>query len=161
MIRWLFLLLLGIAPFFVFGSTTFQTIYVKILPATSIVITGEDPNFEVITEPLLPGETRITQFRTGISYSLVCSDGCTKKIIAQLDNEMPEGTKIRVYMAPPSGATTTGFQTLGPVEKDMVLHIDGNAIVKNSAIIYEIEVNSKVTSIPAFSRNVVYTLIDE
>ena len=154
---WIVMVSLGIST----ASTTFQTITVKVLPSTSIVITGQDPEFEVVTEPLVPGDRRVTQFKTGISYSIVCADGCTKKIIAQLDNEMPQGTYFKVYMSPPPGATTTGFQTLSTIERDLVLNVSGTTVVKNASIIYEVDVDSSVMSLAPFTRKVIYTFIDE
>lgn len=149
-------------PFILMGANTaMQTITVTVMPATNFVIVGEDPDFEITTQPLSGNSQRTFQLYTGISYSYSCCDKCTKKIIAQLDYNMPAGLILRVYMAPPEKGETTGFQDLSVIEKDLVINIKGDSEEKNATLIYELEYPENLGVLPSFSINVIYTFMDQ
>ena len=160
--KWCFFLAALMVPVIAFSSATAtQTITIAIAPVTRFALIGNDPVFHMTPTAITNGSLSVTTVHTNISYSFICTKGCEKKIIAQLDMEMPQGVQLRVYLAAPSGATSTGFQILGVTEADLVTNISSTANSGNADIIYELTVDFAKASNDTISRDIIYTFMDD
>ncbi len=138
-----------------------QTMVINVDPVTEFVLKGQDPviNVPVGANGLQTGST--TKFYSGISYSYSCVDGCSKKIIGQLDRNTPDGFDINVYLTAPEDALSTGFQTLNAVETDLVININGKSNTTNAQIVYEIVIDKDFQAFNNYERKVIYTFLDQ
>lgn len=156
---WFFLLILIVSTRIFSSSLATQTVTISIIHITRLALIGDDPIFEIKPDPT--SSTFVTQVHSKVSYSFVCTQGCQKKIIAQLDMEMPQGMQLKVYLAAPSGAVSTGFQVLGVIESDLVTNIPSSSNAGNADIIYELSVDLSKTPHGVISRDIIYTFMDD
>lgn len=162
--KWGLFLATLIFPALVFSSNVAtQTVTISISPVTHLVLVGNDPVFNMTPNPITDaqGTTSVSVVHADVSYSFVCTKGCHKKIIGQLDMEMPEGVQLRVYLAAPSGATSSGFQILGVTESDLVTNISSTTTSGNADITYELSVDFSKVNPGAISRDIIYTFMDD
>ncbi len=92
------------------------------------------------------------------TYS-VATNEINKKISAFLDSDMPQGTHLLVYLAPPSGARTTGTQELSATPVDLVLELS-QVSESELPMTYTFMADPKAGVISGESRIVFYTLTD-
>lgn len=137
-----------------------QTIVIEVETVTEFTLKGADPMMKVPLA-LAPRKGKVKRIHSGISYSFTCPDDCTKKIVGQLDRPTPNGLKINVYLSPPPGAITTGFQTLRPIETDLVKNIRGSDKTNNTQIIYEVIIDETFENYSVYERKVVFTFLDQ
>ncbi|MBM3197859.1 MAG: hypothetical protein FJZ58_01210 [Chlamydiae bacterium] len=92
------------------------------------------------------------------TYS-VSTNETNKKISASLDSDMPPYTSLQIKLAPPSGAKSTGWQTLSATPVDLVIEIS-EVSGEDLSMTYLFSAEPKAGVIKNTTRIVYYTMTD-
>ena len=82
-----------------------------------------------------------------------------KKISASLDSAMPAGCCLEVNLSPPTGARSTGSQTLSSTPVDLIIELS-RVSQSGLPMIYNFNVDMTAGTMNNTTRIVTYTLID-
>ncbi len=137
-------------------STAQQTVTIYIVSINDVDISGADPTFTL--RPNL-GPQNFTQTSEAYTISIYTNDGATKKITAQLDNNMPDLCVLSVNMSQAYGALSKGYVALSTNESDLLTNIAPNSIIPNLQFTYLLQIGAKCRA-QTFSRQVLFTLTD-
>ncbi len=156
-----FLLLAPKGSLFSNNPSNSQIINVTISAQNAFVLVGPTPDFQLSSSDIRPGKmSEITDDSTG--FSIVIADDTVKKVVAQLDAEMPKGMELYVYFAPPPSGKSTGLQKLSTVDSDILRNLTKDSTIYTPNVItYQFYFGREALDVESFSRKIVYTLMDQ
>jgi len=91
-------------------------------------------------------------------YSIMTNENA-KKIVAYMDDKLPSGINLSVKLDPPTGAYNTGFTSLEPYPKDVVINInrvEGNML----QVSYKLTSTAHAKELKPQNKTITYLLID-
>jgi hypothetical protein len=84
--------------------------------------------------------------------------GTGHRLTGHLSANMPAGVTLRISLAAPTGATSSGFVTLDTVARDLVTNIT-NTTTETHAITYQLTATVAAGVISSSMRTVTFTLV--
>lgn len=127
------------------------------LHADDIFVSG-DPG-ALIVNTADAGSQPYTVMDASTSYSIdITTTG--KKITGAIDTAMPAGTYLRIILAAPSGAVSTGQIALSVTAQDLVTGLTAGMNESGLGITYEFSASVEAGVVPAASKTVTFTIAD-
>lgn len=149
------LLLVLLAPGVVMGGSEGSGgLDVTIAPITEIGLSGA------------PGTLRVNTATAGLQPDAAVAGGSAwristnltgLKLVGSIDAATPAGITLEVRMGAPGGATSTGFQPLSPVSRDLVVGI-GRGAARDLSVQYRLKATVKAAPGPG-SRLVTFSVM--
>lgn len=144
--------LLSLAAFA--GDTATQVVTFAVSPINELSVSG-NPG-QLIVSTATAGEAPNVVMDATTSYAITTNEE-GRKIVGSIDNPMPNGVDLRVLLAAPEGATSTGPMVLGTSPVDLVTGISTLNDVSKT-ITYALSATSAAGVIPSASRVVTFTV---
>lgn len=136
------------------AQTATQTVTFRVNPISEIAISGS-PAPIVVDAPRTSG-TRSRASMGGTSYAITTNEE-NQKIVAALDQPMPNGVQLVVALAAPSGARSRGDVALSTRAADVVTSIQPGA-ARALPITYTLSASDVARRGAAGTRIVTYTV---
>lgn len=137
------------------GSSVTQSVTIEVKPISKLAVTG-NPNALVINNAIAGSELNAVS-DNNTKYSMLTNMD-NMKIVASIDNAMPDGTKLMIKLGSTKG-NSAGIidlsNALTPV--DVVTGI-GKGSENSQSIVYTFAANANVGQIESQSRNITLTL---
>lgn len=99
----------------------------------------------------------VTDASTSYSIDITTSN---KKITGAIDSAMPANTYLRVILAAPTGASSTGQQTLSVTPQDLVTGLTIGMSEGGLGITYEFSASIEAGIVSSASKTVTFTVTD-
>ena len=93
-----------------------------------------------------------------VNYSTLVFFVGQRKVVGQINSNMPANTTLSVRLTAPSGGTSLGYQTLSTTPKDLVIAATP-IFFNNITIAFNFTTTAAAGVIPTSSRTVTYTLL--
>lgn len=137
------------------GSSVTQSVTIEVKPISKLAVSG-NPNAMIINDATAGAQlTAVSDNNT--KYSMLTNMD-NMKIVASIDNKMPDGTKLMVKLGSTKGSSTGVIDlsnALTPV--DVVTGINKGS-ENNQSIVYTFAANADVGQIQSQSRTITLTL---
>lgn len=137
------------------GSFVQQQIKIQVDPINELRIQGGDA---IIKIDYTGGYSPLNFLTIESSYDVTTNE-INKKIVGQLDDDMPERTRLLVSLTAPTGATSSGFVSLTTQPTDLVTDISRINEMGNH-ISYLLFLSRTLSPNFTFSRKVTLTFVD-
>lgn len=130
-----------------------QEVQMEIKAINTFVVSGNPQKLEI--DYAEPGQDPEPAYDQTTTYS-ISTNGNNKKIVASLNQAMPDYTALKVQLAAPQGATSAGYVTLGTSAQDLVTGISKK---RASGLEISYEFSAQIEAEPqSFSRTVTFVL---
>ena len=127
------------------GITPVNEIDVGRMTTVLIIDRGEDPNMTEVCDDHM-------------TYSLTTNEA-GKKIMGFIDDELPKGAHLEVYLIPPDNGITHEFVELHTYPSDLVTNLN-RQIVSDLGLSYKFRCDPDFPSMPESNRTVTFILTD-
>ena len=135
------------------AQSTAQTLTFSINAINQIAFVGA-PSLTVASE--LPGAAPSSVTDATATWA-VTTNQSGAKITASIPSIMPPGLTLSASLAPPAGATSAGFMSLGTVAIDLVSGI--TKIAQGAMVVtYKLDATAAAGVVTSSSRSVTYTI---
>lgn len=135
-------------------NTATQTVNFSIAGIARLAFTGA-PTLAITTA--VPGSAPTSVSDASTATWAVTTNQTGHKVTASINSAMPLNTTLTVSLAAPTGATSTGTQTLSASAVDVVTGI--TKINQSSlAIVYSLSATALANAVVSDSRTVTYTI---
>jgi hypothetical protein len=135
-------------------SSASHTVAYSVSAINQIAVTGS-PSLSITTATAGSSPSAVSD---ATSSWAITTNQTTKKLTASINTAMPSGVTLEVSAAGPSGATGTGFQTLGTSAVDVVTGISQVA-GSGLALTYRLSATLAAGAVSSASKTVTYTLV--
>jgi hypothetical protein len=136
-------------------NTSTQLVSFEVEAVNQIVMSGL-PSLVISGAPVT-GDT-LAIATANASYAVTTNES-SKKITAELDQDMPAGLTLWVSLGQPTGASSAGAQVLSTTAADVVTDI-AEVSESNLSVLYTLKATLGAGPVAAASRTVTFTIID-
>lgn len=129
-----------------------QTLTYEVAPVDQLSVTGAPT---LVANSAIAG-SNLAQVNATAAYAIT-TNGTNRKITASLDSNLPTGMTLRVSLAAPVGATSSGMVHLDATPRDVVTGIT-RRYQANLPIQYNLSADVTAGVVPAGNRTVTFTI---
>lgn len=127
-------------------------------PAQTIAVSGNPGTVSIVSA--VAGQDLTTVINSSTTYNIVTRKGKISKVTAALSTALPAGVTLRITLATPAGATSTGPVALTMVAQDVVTNIPENMKVNGLTITYELSSTLPAGVVALASRTVTLRVVE-
>jgi hypothetical protein len=132
-----------------------QVVTFSVAPISVISVSGNPAAMNITTATPGSAPTPVTDATT--TYAITTNEA-NRKIVANLDANMPGGLTLQVALQAPAGATSAGTVTLTTTAADVVNSIS-TATASGRTITYTFSATTAAGTVSATSRTVTLTIV--
>jgi hypothetical protein len=137
------------------AQTATQVIRFQVVAINQIGVTGAPAPLVITTATAGAAPASVTE--NGGNYAVTTNEA-NKKIMASLDEPLPAGVRLEVFLAAPDGAASAGDVTLSTAAADLVTGIS-QLSASALPISYRLSADATVRMLSSATRTVTFTIV--